>query len=123
MSEVEGMEFASAGLHSDDFVYHGHGYAPLEAFYTSGGISTMAKSYEGKIADMSYKTIRYRGHCNKMNLLLDLFVRGRSSEVRAQFERAMMSFFSEWSCPMLICLCRPSRSWITRRMGCPPWLA
>ena len=34
----------------------------LEAFHTSGGISTMPFTYEGKIRTMEYKTLRYSGH-------------------------------------------------------------
>ncbi len=34
----------------------------LEAFHTAGGISTMPWQYEGKVATMEYKTLRYPGH-------------------------------------------------------------
>lgn len=33
-----------------------------EAFHTSGGLSTLAKNYLGKVENMDYKTIRYPGH-------------------------------------------------------------
>lgn len=42
-----------------------------EAFNTSGGASSMCKTYEGKIRSLSYKTIRYPGHCDKMQFLLE----------------------------------------------------
>ena len=34
----------------------------LEAFHTGGGISTMPFSWEGRVAEMEYKTLRYPGH-------------------------------------------------------------
>jgi saccharopine dehydrogenase-like NADP-dependent oxidoreductase len=42
-----------------------------EAFNTSGGIGSLANSYMGKIKNISYKTIRYPGHCDKMRLLMN----------------------------------------------------
>lgn len=38
----------------------------LEAFTTSGGLGTMCDTYEGKVQDLNYKTLRYRGHCDLM---------------------------------------------------------
>ena len=42
-----------------------------EAFNTSGGIGSLADSYYGKVKSMSYKTIRYPGHCSKMRFLMN----------------------------------------------------
>jgi saccharopine dehydrogenase-like NADP-dependent oxidoreductase len=42
-----------------------------EAFNTSGGIGSLAKSYMSKVKHMSYKTIRYPGHCAKMRFLMN----------------------------------------------------
>jgi saccharopine dehydrogenase-like NADP-dependent oxidoreductase len=42
-----------------------------EAFNTSGGASSMCKTFEGKVRSLSYKTIRYPGHCDKMQFLLE----------------------------------------------------
>lgn len=44
----------------------------LEAFHTSGGISTMPWSFEGKVKQMDYKTIRYKGHLEKLLVLKEL---------------------------------------------------
>lgn len=44
----------------------------LEAFYTAGGISTMPMQFQGKIAEMSYKTLRYPGHATLMKSFRDL---------------------------------------------------
>lgn len=41
-----------------------------EAFNTSGGVATLMEKYAGKVNNMSYKTIRYRGHCEKMRFLM-----------------------------------------------------
>ena len=44
----------------------------LEAFLTAGGVSRMPYRYEGKIAEMSYKTLRYPGHAALMRSMRDL---------------------------------------------------
>jgi lysine 6-dehydrogenase len=44
----------------------------LEAFHTAGGLSTMASRYEGKIATMEYKTLRYPGHAQLMESIRSL---------------------------------------------------
>lgn len=41
-----------------------------EAFNTSGGLGTLADSYVGKVRTMNYKTLRYPGHCEKIQLLM-----------------------------------------------------
>ncbi|MEE9142184.1 MAG: saccharopine dehydrogenase C-terminal domain-containing protein, partial [Gammaproteobacteria bacterium] len=42
-----------------------------EAFNTSGGLGSLAETYEGQIRKMNYKTIRYPGHCVQMRLLMN----------------------------------------------------
>lgn len=42
-----------------------------EAFNTSGGIGTLVKTYLGKVKQLTYKTIRYPGHCEKMRFLMN----------------------------------------------------
>ncbi len=44
----------------------------LEAFYTSGGLSLLPEKLEGKLDELSYKTIRHAGHCERFKMLLDL---------------------------------------------------
>jgi saccharopine dehydrogenase-like NADP-dependent oxidoreductase len=41
-----------------------------EAFNTSGGLGTLADSSVGKVKTMNYKTLRYPGHCEKIQLLM-----------------------------------------------------
>ncbi|MGE7842507.1 saccharopine dehydrogenase family protein [Lysinibacillus sp. NPDC093712] len=47
------------------------GFGVLEAFYTSGGISTLYKTFPN-VHTLEYKTIRYKGHAEKFKLLADL---------------------------------------------------
>lgn len=47
-------------------------FGTLEAFNTSGGLSTLTQLLAGKVTDLDYKTIRYRGHCEKFKTLIDL---------------------------------------------------
>lgn len=41
-----------------------------EAFNTSGGLANLCYAFEGKLRELSYKTIRYPGHCQLMKFLL-----------------------------------------------------
>lgn len=41
-----------------------------EAFNTSGGLGSLADTHAGKARSMSYKTMRYPGHCAQMQLLM-----------------------------------------------------
>lgn len=47
-------------------------FGKLEAFQTSGGISTLPETMLGKVTNLDYKTIRYPGHCAQVNLLMSL---------------------------------------------------
>jgi len=47
-------------------------FTELEAFYTSGGTSTLPATYQGKIKNLDYKTIRYPGHCRLFKAMIDL---------------------------------------------------
>lgn len=42
-----------------------------EAFNTSGGIGSLAHTYENRVKHLSYKTIRYPGHCAKIKFLMN----------------------------------------------------
>nr|NIO11410.1 saccharopine dehydrogenase family protein [Deltaproteobacteria bacterium] len=41
-----------------------------EAFNTSGGLGTLARSLEGKVKELNYKTLRYLGHRDLMKFLM-----------------------------------------------------
>ena len=47
-------------------------YGRLEAFYTSGGLSTLTRTLRNRVRVLDYKTIRYPGHCEKFRVLLEL---------------------------------------------------
>jgi lysine 6-dehydrogenase len=59
MADLEEIEFSQP-------------FGKVEAFNTSGGISTLTQMFEGKVNTLDYKTIRYKGHCEKFKTLLDL---------------------------------------------------
>ncbi|MCX6828284.1 MAG: saccharopine dehydrogenase NADP-binding domain-containing protein [candidate division Zixibacteria bacterium] len=58
MTAVEELEFDGIGQ--------------LEAFYTSGGTSTLPQTYRGVIDFLDYKTIRYPGHCQLFKPMLEI---------------------------------------------------
>ncbi|RPJ76616.1 MAG: L-lysine dehydrogenase [Desulfobacteraceae bacterium] len=43
------------------------GGVQLEAFTTSGGLGTMCDTFQGRVQNLDYKTIRYPGHAKLMN--------------------------------------------------------
>jgi len=57
------------------------GIGKLEAFYTSGGTSTLPDTYLGKIDFLDYKTIRYPGHCAIFKPMLEIGL-GSRQEVK-----------------------------------------
>lgn len=56
------------------------GFNGLEAFHTSGGLSTLPESYPD-IQTLEYKTVRYTGHAEKFKLLVDLGLTNKETEV------------------------------------------
>jgi len=64
MTELEELEFDGIGK--------------LEAFYTSGGTSTLPDTYKGIIDFLDYKTIRYPGHCRTFKPMLEIGLGSRS---------------------------------------------
>ncbi len=65
MSGVESLEFPEIGK--------------LEAFYTSGGTSTLPKTYAGVVDFLDYKTIRYPGHCDLFRPMLEIGLASRDA--------------------------------------------
>jgi|SRR5690625_110782 len=55
-------------------------FGPLEAFHTSGGTSTLSHSFPD-LDTLEYKTIRYPGHAEKFQLLVDLNLTRKDYEV------------------------------------------
>jgi lysine 6-dehydrogenase len=52
--------------------FHMEGFAPLVAFHTSGGTSTMPETFEGRVGECFEKTLRYPGHYDLLCELKDL---------------------------------------------------
>lgn len=65
------------------------GFPPLEAFYTAGGTSTLPDTFAGRVDRLDDKSIRYRGHRDKIKLLHDLGF--FDDEARAMTERVLQS--------------------------------
>lgn len=63
MSALEELEFDGIGK--------------LEAFYTSGGTSTLPDTYENRVDFLDYKTIRYPGHCELFRPMLEIGLASR----------------------------------------------
>lgn len=82
-----------------------------EAFTTSGGTSTLPFTYRGRLRDLDYKTIRYPGHCARIEALRELGlwsdepieVEGARVRPRAVFEAVAGPALS-WEGPDLLIL-------------------
>lgn len=67
LSEIETVHF-------DEF-------GDMEAFHTSGGTSTLIESFPD-VPTLEYKTLRYPGHAEKFQLLVDLGLLSRESTIQ-----------------------------------------
>lgn len=72
LSEIEHVEFEEFG--------------ELEAFHTSGGTSTMTETFSD-IDNLEYKTLRYKGHAEKFQLLVDLGFTDRNKTVEVEGQK------------------------------------
>lgn len=63
-------------------------FPELEAYHTSGGASTLPFTFEKKIDELDYKTIRYVGHFEKIKLLFEL---GLADETKYDVEGVRLS--------------------------------
>ena len=52
--------------------FHIDGFAPLVAFQTSGGTSTLPETFEGRVGECFEKTLRYPGHYDMLCELKEL---------------------------------------------------
>ncbi|MCB0281936.1 MAG: saccharopine dehydrogenase NADP-binding domain-containing protein [Calditrichae bacterium] len=55
-------------------------FGTLEAFYTSGGTSTLPLTFENKVINLDYKTIRYPGHAHLMKAMIDIGFTDKKAE-------------------------------------------
>jgi len=61
-------------------------FGELEAFLASGGCSTLPFTFRRNIGYLDYKTIRYKGHCEKFKILLDMgFAAEKKIKIGKQF--------------------------------------
>ncbi len=67
-----------------------------EAFNTSGGLGSLSETYYGKVKHMSYKTIRYPGHCEKMKFLMnDLHMNYDRETLKRVLENALPKTYQD----------------------------
>jgi lysine 6-dehydrogenase len=67
----------------------------MEAFQTSGGVSTLPETLLGRVKELDYKTIRYPGHCERFKLLIDLGLASSDPVAVAGVEVAPRAVLSE----------------------------
>lgn len=61
-----------------------------EAFNTSGGLGTLYETLQDRVSDLTYKTIRYKGHQYLMNFLINDLKLGEQRDLLKQlFEKAL----------------------------------
>ena len=60
-----------------------------EAFNTSGGVATMCETFEGRVGELNYKTMRYPGHRDLMKFLLQDLNLARQQELLRQIFSAL----------------------------------
>ena len=64
------------------------GFGTMEAFNTSGGTSTAPYTFQGKLQNYQYKTIRWPGHCERMRVFRDIGLWGEDPvDVKGQCVR------------------------------------
>jgi lysine 6-dehydrogenase len=68
--------------------FHMEGFAPLVAFQTSGGTSTLPETFAGRVGECFEKTLRYPGH---YDLLCELKELGLFSNEKLQVNGAQVS--------------------------------
>ncbi|MDL1913297.1 MAG: L-lysine dehydrogenase [Bergeyella sp.] len=84
---VDGEQKQVQSLQGKEVIYiEGTAY---EAFYTSGGLGTMCETYNGRVKQLNYKTIRYPGHCDLMNFLIhELHLKNSKSQLEDLLKNA-----------------------------------
>jgi lysine 6-dehydrogenase len=70
-------------------------FESMEAFQTSGGVSTLPETLLGRVKELDYKTIRYPGHCERFKLLIDLGLASSDPVAVAGVEVAPRAVLSE----------------------------
>ncbi len=68
----DGKIFSVPSLSDNESIEFPRPFGTMEAFNTSGGISTLPQSYLGRVQHLDYKTIRYPRHCDAIHMLKEL---------------------------------------------------
>jgi saccharopine dehydrogenase-like NADP-dependent oxidoreductase len=85
---VNGKRVKTAPLENYEIL--GHDGVEYECFNTSGGLGTLPETLEGKARNVSYRSIRYPGHCDILKLLLnDLGLERRRDLLKEIVEAAL----------------------------------
>lgn len=67
-----------------------------EAFHTSGGLGNLATILHDKVDNLSYKTIRYPGHCEKIKFLMnDLLLEQSRDTLKQILENAIPKTYQD----------------------------
>lgn len=83
LSEIEELDFPKP-------------FGKMEAFTTSGGTSTLVKTYADRLKNLDYKTIRYPGHGQIMRTIYELgFFHGEARKVTAKLIEEKISLCKE----------------------------
>lgn len=78
---IRGGEILELPSLSEIETVHFDGFGDMEAFHTSGGTSTLIESFPD-VQTLEYKTLRYPGHAEKFQLLVDLGLLSRESTIQ-----------------------------------------
>lgn len=65
-----------------------------EAFNTSGGLGTLCETFAGRVRELNYKTVRYKGHQYLMEFLI------RELQLGERSRRSLLKHVFETSVPM-----------------------
>ena len=67
-----------------------------EAFHTSGGLGNLATILKAEVDNLSYKTIRYPGHCSKIKFLMnDLLLEQNRDTLKQILENAIPKTYQD----------------------------
>jgi len=69
---IEGKPGRVAALTNVEQIEFPQPFGVLEAFATSGGVSTLTETFQDQVQHLDYKTIRYPGHCTVMRAMKQL---------------------------------------------------
>lgn len=78
---IRGGEILELPSLSEIETVHFDEFGDMEAFHTSGGTSTLIESFPD-VQTLEYKTLRYPGHAEKFQLLVDLGLLSRESTIQ-----------------------------------------